>query len=56
VSAGLIVSAYIFAALFPIIGLIMSIYLAFKRERLHSYGVFAVTLIALAGYGIYFNS
>lgn len=56
VSVAFIVSAYFVAVLFPIAGLLMSIYLAFKCERLHSYGVFAVTLIALAGYGIYFNS
>jgi len=56
VSAGFIVSAYILAALIPFVGLVMSIYLTFNRERLHSYGVFAVTLISLAAYGVYFGS
>ena len=50
VSVGLIVSAYLVAALIPILGIAAAIHLTFNRERLHSYGVFAVTLISLAAY------
>lgn len=48
VSSEFLFVAYLFAVVFPILGFAFSIYLAWRRERGHSYGVFMVSLAMLA--------
>jgi hypothetical protein len=40
--------AYLFAAVFPVLGVAFSIYLTLRRERMYSYGVFAVSAALIA--------